>query len=111
MKKTLLTEVESNRIDNLFSEITAQMGVSKMAKMKRGLMARRVACAPAHGTLINEGVHVFVDDQNLFWGITNDVYGRGYRVDFGRLLLEAAKGSKGHARPVMTAFIAACYPR
>ena len=83
---------------------------AKIAKQKRGLMAQRMANARPHAKLINEGVHVFVDDQNLFCGITNDVYGRGYRVDFGRLLLEAAKGPKGHARPVLTAFIAGVVP-
>src|ERR1700722_5175189 len=112
MKRALLTEVESSRIDNFFSTIAAQSGDSKMAKNKgkRGLMAQRVAVAPAHAALVNEGVHVFVDDQNLFWGITNDIYGKGYRVDFGRLLLAAARGPQGHARPVLTAFIAGVVP-
>jgi len=104
-----LTEVESSRIDNLFLDIAAQAGITKMTK-KRGLMAQRIASAPAHAALVNEGVHVFVDDQNLFWGITNDIYGKSYRVDFGRLLLEAARGPKGHARPVLTAFIAGVVP-
>lgn len=110
MKRTLLTEVESNRIDNLFSLISARAGDCEMANRKRGLMVQRVASAPAHAALVNEAVHVFVDDQNLFWGITNDIYGKGYRVDFGRLLLAAARGPQGHARPVMTAFIAGVVP-
>lgn len=77
---------------------------------KRGLMAQRAARAPDHQPLADEGVHVFVDDQNLFWGITNDVYGKGYRMDFGRLLLETAKGPQGHARPVRKAYIAGVIP-
>lgn len=48
-------------------------------KEKRGLIIDRTARAPAHAVLADPGVHVFVDDQNLFWGITNDVYGKGYR--------------------------------
>jgi hypothetical protein len=92
-----------------FSAATADRADSKMAK-KRGLMAQRIARAPAHGTLADPGVHVFVDDQNLFWGITNDVYGKGYRMDFGRLLLETARGPQGHARPVRKAYIAGVIP-
>jgi hypothetical protein len=80
-----------------------------MAK-KRGLMAQRIARAPAHGTLSDPGVHIFVDDQNLFWGITNDKYGKGYRMDFGRLALTAARGPDGHARPIRKAYIAGVIP-
>jgi hypothetical protein len=81
-----------------------------MAKKKRGLMSERTARAPAHGDLADPGVHVFVDDQNLFWGITNDVYGKDYRLDFGRLLLETARGPDGKPRPVKTAYIAGVVP-
>jgi hypothetical protein len=45
--------------------------------------------APAHGKLIDQKVHVFIDDQNLFYGITNNRYGPGFRIDFGRLLLQS----------------------
>jgi uncharacterized LabA/DUF88 family protein len=79
-------------------------------KQKRGLIADRIARAPAHAPLVDNGVHVFVDDQNLFWGITNDVYGKGYRMDFGRLLLETARGPDGQPRPVRTAYIAGVVP-
>ncbi|MET3595967.1 uncharacterized LabA/DUF88 family protein [Mesorhizobium shonense] len=82
-----------------------------MAKTKKGLMEDRTARAPAHAALADPGVHVFVDDQNLFWGITNDArYGKSYRMDFGRLLLETAKGPDGRARPVRSAYIAGVIP-
>jgi len=53
---------------------------------------------------------VFVDDQNLFWGIVNREFGIGYRIDFGRLLLELARDPQGNLRPVKTAFIAGIVP-
>ncbi|MER2635026.1 MAG: NYN domain-containing protein [Rhizobiaceae bacterium] len=78
---------------------------------KRGLMIDRNARAPNHAELADPGVHVFVDDQNLFWGITNDTkFGRSFRIDFGLLLLEAAKGEDGRARPVRKAYIAGVIP-
>lgn len=76
----------------------------------RGLMAQRTARAPAHQPLLDPGVHIFVDDQNLFWGITNDVYGKGYRMDFGRLALAAAKDTNGNTRPIRKAYIAGVIP-
>lgn len=52
-----------------------------------------------------------MDDQNLFYGITNDSqFGRGYRIDFGRLLLETARGADGKPRPVRSAYIAGVIP-
>lgn len=84
--------------------------VGKKDKKKRGLMSDRIARAPPHGPLGDPGVHVFVDDQNLFWGITNDIYGKDYRLDFGRLLLETARGQDGRPRPVKTAYIAGVVP-
>lgn len=78
---------------------------------KKGLMVDRVARAPAHGELADPGVHVFVDDQNLFWGITKDAkFGKSFRIDFGLLLLEAAKGDDGRPRPVRKAYIAGVIP-
>jgi len=77
---------------------------------KRGLIEQRVARAPQHANLVDNAVHVFVDDQNLFWGITNNRYGKGYRIDFGRLALEAARGSDGHPRAIRTAYIAGVIP-
>lgn len=79
-------------------------------KEKRGLMINRVARAPAHAKLIDPGVHIFVDDQNLFWGITNDVYGKGFRIDFGRLALAATRDTSGKARPIRKAYIAGVVP-
>jgi hypothetical protein len=66
--------------------------------------------APAHGKLINNHVHIFVDYQNLWWGIVNDERGINYRVDFGRLMLAACRDSRGEARGVLTAYIAGVIP-
>lgn len=84
--------------------------MSKKNREKRGLMASRTARAPAHLPLTDPGVHIFVDDQNLFWGITNDVYGKGYRMDFGRLALAASKDTNGNTRPIRKAYIAGVIP-
>lgn len=66
--------------------------------------------ASAHQCLANNKVDVFVDDQNLFWGIDNKQEGRGYRIDFGRLLLATSRESAGNARGVGTAYIAGVIP-
>jgi uncharacterized LabA/DUF88 family protein len=66
--------------------------------------------AAAHGELVNEAVHVFVDDQNLFWGLLNAGKSRSYRLDFGRLLLAAAKDTNGNTRYVKSAYIAGVIP-
>lgn len=82
----------------------------KAPRPKQGGVTIRTGRAPAHGQLANEFVHVFVDDQNLFWGIVNNAYGPGFRLDFGKLLLAAAKGPDGHARGVASAYIAGVIP-
>jgi uncharacterized LabA/DUF88 family protein len=82
----------------------------KAHRRKQGDVTIRTGRAPAHGDLANDFVHVFVDDQNLFWGIVNDNYGPGFRLDFGRLLLAAAKGSDGRTRGVASAYIAGVIP-
>lgn len=69
-----------------------------------------VSRAPAHGALVDEKVHVFVDDQNLFFGITNHQYGPGFRIDFGRLLLQACQRPGGVTRSVGSAYIAGVIP-
>lgn len=66
--------------------------------------------APDHDELRNSRVHVFVDDQNLFWGIVNQEYGPGFRIDFGRLLLKACQDSNGQSRYVKSAYIAGVIP-
>jgi uncharacterized LabA/DUF88 family protein len=66
--------------------------------------------APAHGKLVDDRVHVFVDDQNLFYGITNNRYGPGFRIDFGRLLLQACRRNGGVTRSVGSAYIAGVIP-
>jgi hypothetical protein len=77
---------------------------------KQGAITIRTGTAPAHGELVNNRVHVFVDDQNLFWGIVNDRYGKGFRIDFGRLLLTAARDRNGNSRFVGSAYIAGVIP-
>lgn len=84
--------------------------MNQKRKVKRTSITRRTARAQAHGSLANNTVHVFVDDQNLFWGIVNEKYGRAFRIDFGRLLLEAAKDANGQTRAVGTAYIAGVIP-
>lgn len=66
--------------------------------------------AKAHSELDKKTVHVFVDDQNLFYGITNREHGRGFRIDFGRLMLAACKDSSGNTRKVGSAYIAGVIP-
>lgn len=68
------------------------------------------ASAAPHAPLVDQRVHVFVDDQNLFYGITNQHYGKGFRIDFGRLLLEACKVEGGTTRVVGSAYIAGVIP-
>lgn len=70
----------------------------------------RVGQATAHKPLADECVHVFVDDQNLFWGIVNAGAGIAFRIDFGQLLTEVSKDAKGNVRPVKSAYIAGVIP-
>jgi hypothetical protein len=67
-------------------------------KKKKGSLAVqplvRPGAAKAHGSLVDDSVHVFVDDQNLFWGLLNDGRSRAYRIDFGRMLTSASKDVK-----------------
>ncbi len=69
------------------------------------------AKAPEHQNLADEKVHIFVDDQNLFYGIVNNSRDRGYRIDFGELLRVAATSSETEtAREVGSAYIAGIVP-
>ena len=70
----------------------------------------RVGRASPHEELLDRSVHVFVDDQNLFYGITNHANDRGFRVDFGQMLLEVCRDTDGKARPVASAYIAGVIP-
>lgn len=84
-----------------------------MAKKKQKAAAKpelREGRAPAHAALVDDRVHIFVDDQNLFWGIVNAELGPGYRIDFGRLLSAACKGKDGKPRFVKSAYIAGVIP-
>ena len=77
---------------------------------KQGGATQRIGRAPPHGKLANEYVHIFVDDQNLFWGIVNAEHGPGYRIDFGRLALATAKAADGRTRGIASAYIAGVIP-
>lgn len=70
----------------------------------------RTGRAPSHKELIDRRVHVFVDDQNLFYGITNHEKDRGFRIDFGQLLAEVCRDTDGQVRPVASAYIAGVIP-
>lgn len=93
---------------------------SSLKKRRRPASARRPSIwtgssirtgkAPPHGRLANELVHVFVDDQNLFWGIVNAGEGISYRIDFGLLLTEASRDASGTLRAVKSAYIAGVVP-
>ncbi len=84
------------------AKVPRERGISKLTY--------RVGRATPHKSLVNELVHVFVDDQNLFYGITNSQQQRGYRIDFGRLLLEVCRDTNGKARGVASAYIAGVIP-
>ena len=86
----------------------AKSSGKRPAKVSRTTI--RIGRANPHGELANNFVHVFVDDQNLFWGIVNNKYGPDFRIDFGRLLLEGARDSKGQTRGVASAYIAGVIP-
>jgi uncharacterized LabA/DUF88 family protein len=66
--------------------------------------------APSHAKLANNLVHIFVDDQNLFWGIVNSDRGKQYRLDFGRVLIEASTSTSTGPRGVKSAYIAGVIP-
>lgn len=79
-------------------------------KASQSRITLRTGRAPAHKQLAHNRVHVFVDDQNLFYGIQNSQQNRGYRIDFGRLLMELARDSNGNTRAVASAYIAGVVP-
>ena len=69
------------------------------------------ATARPHDKLENNKVHVFVDDQNLFYGIINAKQDLGYRIDFGNLLRVASTDATlDRARVVGSAYIAGVVP-
>jgi uncharacterized LabA/DUF88 family protein len=82
----------------------------KQQKFKQTKETFRTGKAPPHAGLANNLVHIFVDDQNLFYGIVNNELGKAFRVDFGRLLLEVCKNTVGEARAVGSAYIAGVIP-
>ena len=118
------SHAEHRRANFDLSQPSASMGGRSMAKSSRGpqrpksakakskatVPAVRQGGAPPHQPLVNDVVHIFVDDQNLFWGVVNDEAGHSFRVDFGELALETAKDAKRRQRGVKTAFIAGVIP-
>ncbi|MHA7811958.1 MAG: NYN domain-containing protein [Phycisphaerales bacterium] len=77
---------------------------------KAPMQRARKGLAKDHGELANQNVHVFVDDQNLFYGATNHYMDRSFRVDFGRLLSIASNDAKEQTRGVLSAYIAGVIP-
>jgi hypothetical protein len=92
------------------SKYSAKLKARPVRRRKTTASPVRTGTAPAHAPLANNLVYVFVDDQNLFYGIVNDERGPGYRFDFGRLLLAAARDSQGRARGVKHAYVAGVIP-
>ena len=90
----------------------AQKKRTTQSKSKGGVDLLQITTGGAkqHNKLVNDLVHVFVDDQNLFWGIVNNDRGIAFRIDFGRLLLAAARDAQGQPRGVQSAFIAGVVP-
>ncbi len=86
------------------------MTKTKRQRPRQGGLTLRTGRAPAHRALATPAVHVFVDDQNLFYGIRNQQGDKGYRIDFGRLLLEVARDGNGATRGVASAYIAGVIP-
>lgn len=70
----------------------------------------RTGRAKPHAELANSLVHIFVDDQNLFYGITNAEGSRRFRIDFGRLLIEVSRDTHGNSRAIGSAYIAGVIP-
>ncbi len=88
----------------------SKRGTAGKTKSKTPLPAVRQGGAEPHQPLKNNMVHIFVDDQNLFWGMVNDEGGRAFRIDFGELAMEVAKDAKRQQRGIRTAFIAGVIP-
>jgi hypothetical protein len=102
---TRLPYYASRRIEG-----SGMAGKAKRRRPSQGPITPRVGRAPAHKPLANGLVHVFVDDQNLFYGIRNVHSDKSYRLDFGRMLMEIAKDTNGVARGVGSAYIAGVIP-
>ena len=100
----------NEKIEGLLLEAQPMVRNHENKSKSQGRETYRVGRAVPHGTLVNELVHVFVDDQNLFYGITNTSKDRGFRIDFGRLLLEVCRDSTGKPRGVASAYIAGVVP-
>jgi uncharacterized LabA/DUF88 family protein len=100
-------------MDNAAPPIDRSWEDDYVAKKKKdhdsGIRVRPGGAKP-HPALADDFVHLFVDDQNLFWGIVNQELGPGYRIDFGQLALIGARTAKGEARGIRSAYIAGVIP-
>ena len=90
----------------------ARAGKNRNTSSSRSTNAvtNRTARAPVHKPLANTNVHIFVDDQNLFWGIVNSLRDKSFRLDIGILTLSAAKSSSGSTRFIKSAYVAGVIP-
>ena len=84
--------------------------MGKKSKKKKSPPQFTHGNAPKHGELVNNNVHVFVDDQNLFYGITNGEWGSDYRIDFGSLSIFSSRDHNNNPRGIETAFLAGVIP-
>lgn len=76
-------------------------------KKKEGFKTQtRKGGAVAHANLIDPGVYIFVDDQNLWIGAKEGTF----RIDFGELMVVAARDEKGVGRGVRKAVISGTIP-
>ena len=79
-------------------------------KKRRESQPSRKGEAPAHAILNDPGVYVFVDDQNLWIGGKEEKANGTYRIDFGNLLVVAARDEAGNPRGVRKAVISGTIP-
>jgi uncharacterized LabA/DUF88 family protein len=63
-----------------------------------------------HGPLLNNLVHIFVDDQNLWIAAGAESTSARFRLDFGELLNYVSKDEANQVRAVRTAMIAGTVP-
>ncbi len=95
-------KIRREKLERQYKSIARTRSILSAAESEKALIPK----APDHKPLVNNLVHVFVDDQNIFWDIVNNHSGIGYRIDFGKLLLAASDNERGGG----TAFIAGVVP-
>jgi uncharacterized LabA/DUF88 family protein len=112
--QTTVARVRTMAESHVGSNFSGKSLEARMSKKKKAAQSTqpfiRDGAAKAHAALVDEFVHVFVDDQNLFWGLLNNGQSQGYRIDFGRMLTAASKDVNGKTRYVKSAYIAGVIP-